>query len=228
VVTPVPNSYLLEDAVPRKVVGMNRRTLRRVSISTLVLSAAIWASWTLWMRTRRWVPVEVPFSVVAGSKTQTPEFNVNLSGVYAIEVQVRGSNEVPFYRLVCMLGSHPLWPKKSCDVSPVVKTSWELSSSGRTLATGSSADSTGVATAEGSSLAWLNLGRFPARRGQHLRVTVHTLEDASGLSSTRPILRVSSDHTSYESALVATGIINVLCGMSILASFVLLLVSLKA
>src|SRR5438876_4960400 len=122
---------------------MNIPVLGRIGMGLIIAAGVLYGSWTLWWRTRTWCPVDVPMPVSSGSHVETPEFKVNLNGPYEIVIQVERKESGN--TLSCLLGGGPEWPQKTCEVSPVVKLRWSVTTAGQFVAEGHSEETGGEA-----------------------------------------------------------------------------------
>ena len=78
--------------------------VRRTKLAGLIfigVAVAVYAVWGVWLFTRADVPVDLPIMMAIGD-VRTPEFKVNLSTTYLIEVEVQ--KKIPFDTLNCLLG----------------------------------------------------------------------------------------------------------------------------
>jgi len=145
-----------------------------------------------------------------GSQSTTGEFKVNVSGPYEIEVEANANSDSSLNLLSCALGAGPVWPAKTCAGPSVLKLSWVLTSDDKTIAQGSSDDLPGPGGSTATTLI-RTIGYFTGQKGRRYKLVVNNLADASSLAGAEPRLRVSVGGTIYESALVATGLLNVIC-----------------
>jgi len=159
-----------------------------------------------------------------GSQITTGEFKVNVSGPYEIEVEANANSDSSLNLLSCALGAGPVWPAKTCASPSVLKLSWILTADDKTIAQGSSDDLPGSGGSTATT-AIRTIGYFTGQKGRRYKLVVNNLTDASSLARAEPRLRVSVGETIYESALVATGLLNVVCvGLSAIG-IVLVIVS---
>ena len=174
------------------------RTIGRVGLGLIIVAAASWSGWKLWSNTRKWVPANVPISLAKGSRTETGEFAVNLSGPYEIAIEAEREPGVPLNELACSIGAGPVWPEKTCPPSSL-RASWSVTNNGKLIATGSSDEARGGGTTVASAIR--SIGYFQGQSGQRYQLTV-VIADASSLAVTNPRLKVSVGGTLYEFNLV--------------------------
>ncbi|MBZ5525606.1 MAG: hypothetical protein LAP21_25570, partial [Acidobacteriia bacterium] len=155
----------------------------QIGIAFILTALALQIGWTCWMKTRTWVPLEVPVSLSLG-QIRTGEFKINLAGDYSIEVEA-GSGLNDYYDDPCGWGP----AAGECMSTPSVnKASWVLSESGKVVAQGTNDDYHGLrgwTTTTGRIL-----GGFKAKEGEHYVLTVDILKDGSFLNSANPRLRI--------------------------------------
>lgn len=162
--------------------------------------------WTAWFQTRTWCPVDIPISLAQGTHFTTGKFYTNLAAQYEIEIEAKG--KIPVDTLSCLLGNSM---KSTCQVASVVRLDWVLSQDG-ILTRGKSDDfPDSVSTAEYYSEAFRTIGYFKTQKGQHYKLDFDVLADGSSLSPARPRLRVSVADPSFESGLVISGLLRVIC-----------------
>ena len=201
---------------------------RWIGLALLAIALLTWTGWTVWAHTRTWSPVNMPLSLSEESVTTTSDFTVNLTGLYEIEVEATGNSTIPLNQVACSLGVGPLWPEKTCATRSVLRTSWKLTSHDKTVAEGLSDSAHGGWTAEGWSQAGRTIGLFHAQRGQTFKLRVTALADATSLSPTNPRLKVTMGGTAFESFLVFTGVLNIVCFVLGVVGIVLVLVSFRS
>lgn len=197
----------------------------RIGVGLVIVAAASWTVWKFWSGTRKWVPIMVPVSLAKGARTETGDFEVNVSGPYEIAVEANRVPVASLNDLSCTLGLGAVWPEKNCPRPALLNVSWVLTSGGKTVARGSSEETRGGATTAVSAVR--TIGYFQGRKGEHYRLTVDSLSDASSLATAKPQLRVSVGGTVYEFSLVIGSILSrafvaiaAIGGMLILASLI--------
>jgi len=183
------------------------------------------ACWTVWFRTRTWYPVDIPISLSQGSHFSTGEFTINLNGRYEIEIET--TNEIPLDTLHCLLGNG-MRSKQSCSVPSVVNVHWALSGNG-TVIQGTSDDTKEYggevgATGEASR----TIGIFRGQKGRRYKLDCDVLADGSSLNATKPRLHVSFFEPSYETSLVVSGLLRLVCTITALIGGFTLIGSLLA
>src|SRR5438552_1955013 len=100
-------------------------------------------------------------------------------------------------------------------------------SGSKTVSEGTSDSETGGWTAEGWSQTGRTIGGFDATKGETFTLAVVTLQNAGSLSSTNPSLTVTLRGTLYESALVVTGVLRLMCLVVAILGLVLLGISFR-
>ncbi len=157
----------------------------KFGLGLLVLGLVIFVAWNWWMKTRNFVPVDVPASLVAG-EIVTSEFKLNFDGLYLIEIEA--AKTVPLDRLHCLMGVEAD-PLVCQDIPPAIGATWTLSSQGQVVGRGSSADlhsapvrSDGVARV---------IGEFQGTVGQEYKLQVAVTADSARLAEAHPRLKVN-------------------------------------
>jgi hypothetical protein len=201
--------------------------LSRTKLTGLALvagGAVLFGVWAAWLATRTDRPVDVPISMAMGH-VRTREFKVNLNALYIIEIEVQ--KKIPFDTLNCLLGlgtSATSSALQECPERPsVVRTSWTLTSDGRTVASGSSDDDR-----EGD---WGNesisriLGSFRSEDGRRYVLDVNVLADGSSLVPGNPRLKVRVHPMFYEDVMVGGTAISLIAFVLVLTGGILLVIS---
>jgi hypothetical protein len=195
----------------------------RLGLVLISISLVTVACWTVWSYTRSWRPVDMPLSLRRGNHVSTGQFAVNLDSEY--EIAVDAENKIPVDSLQCLLGS--MFPPKLCQTSPVLKVHWRLSSDGMTVE-GTSDDTVGAGSAGPDGEASRTIGLFTGQKDRKYQIDLDVLADGSSLAATNPHLRVSALSSTYESNLVAGGLLRLICVSIGVVGIVLLLLSLRA
>ena len=181
----------------------------QVGLGLIVLGLVPLVCWAVWFRTRSWSPVDIPVSLSQGSHFSTGEFAVNLDGRYEIEIEAT-NKVVPLETLECLLGNG-LRSKQSCSVPSVLLVHWALSSDG-TVIQGTSDETKehgGEVAAAGT--ASRTIGFFNAIKGKRYKLDCDVFADGSSLNVTNPRLHISVGDTSYETSLVVSGLLRLVC-----------------
>jgi hypothetical protein len=172
-------------------------------------------------------PVAIPISMAIGH-VRTPEFKVNLSAIYNIEIEVQKT--IPFDRLNCLLGMDLDEPRPSsrpvgeCPDQPsVVNASWVLMSDGTTVANGST-DGPRLGSWRQESIT-RQLGAFQGQSGRRYVVDVGVLADGSRLDPGNPRLNVEVDSEYSKAVMVGNAFVLLAMGIIVLIGFALLVVS---
>lgn len=176
------------------------RIIGRVGLGLIIVAAAAWSGWKLWSNSRIWVPANVPISLAMGSRTETGEFTINVSGSYEIAIEVERRPGTSLNELACSIGVGPAWPERTCPAPSSLRASWLLTSNEKLIANGSSDAERGGGTTVDSAIR--SIGSFQGQSGQRYELTVDSIADASNLAVTNPHLKVSVGGTLYEFNLV--------------------------
>jgi hypothetical protein len=124
----------------------------------------------LWLETRHYVPVKMPLTMSVGH-IRTKEFVVNVDARYQIEIEVE--KKIPFDTLNCLLGMAPPMPNQCAD-QEVINAKWVLSTAGKVVGQGSSADDKGGGWA--SDTISREIGNFEGRKGRWSTLNVDILK----------------------------------------------------
>lgn len=157
----------------------------------LASGLAISAAWTLWTKTRKLVPLDVPVSLAAGENL-TNEFQLNFDGLYLIEIEAEKT--IPLDTLHCLIGVQA--GANDCrEIPAALGATWVLSSKGQVIQTGSSLEphtipilSTGVARA---------IGEFQGKGGHEYKLQVTSTADGKSLAPAHPHLKVTVASIAY-------------------------------
>jgi hypothetical protein len=163
----------------------------------------------------------MPVSLAPGSHLSTPEFNINLTAQYAIEIN--SENKLPLDTLECLLGSE--FPPEKCHIPSVVRVRWTLHGDGMAVQGKSDDTGSGYGGSGPSGEAFRTIGFFQGKKGRRYKLDIDVLADGSSLDVTNPHLSVSVFDTKYESALVFSGLLRLACGIIGLAGAALLMLS---
>lgn len=149
----------------------------RVGLGFVLFGLAVYAAWTWWAATRKWVPLDVPISLAQG-RLRTRPFTINVESTYVIELVVEPGFDYGGVR--CMMGP--------CEGRPSpLRIAWSLSGPAGALVRGDS-------DAEGGVVAWdrtvnRDLGAFHSGKGRYF-LDLDVLRDASRLNQGAPRLAV--------------------------------------
>ncbi len=164
----------------------------KFGIALLALGAGIFAAWSLWTKTRSFVPVDVPISLAAG-QTITSEFKPNFDGLYFIEIEAEKT--IPLDTLHCLMGVEA--DAVHCkDIPSAIGAAWILSSNGRELIRGSSLE-LHSAPAQSGAIARV-IGEFQGKAGQRYKLQVTFTTDGRNLAEAHPRLKVGVASIAYE------------------------------
>jgi hypothetical protein len=192
-----------------------------VGLILIAVSIVTLASWMVWFHTRTWCPVDMPVSLSQGSHFSTGEFAINLNARYAIDID--SENTIPSDDLGCLLGNGI---RSTCPSPSVVRVRWSLYSDG-TVLQGTSDDTVGHGSSGPSGEASRTIGFFKARKGRRYKLDCDVLADGSRLAVTNPHLRICALSSSFESGLVLSGMLRLMCVTIGLIGAVLLVVSFR-
>ena len=184
-------------------------------IGCLALAITTFGGWVLWLETRINRPVYVPVSVSV-SHVHVPEFRINLSGLY--EISIEAKKTIPFDTLNCLLGMS--MPSEKCDVPPVVRASWVLTSNGVVVAKGVSDTEKGGAWA--TDTIERQIGGFQGDRNRRYVLDVDFTADRSALAATDPHLAVEITSDFHEGNLWISYCLFSICSLVALVGLVLL------
>jgi hypothetical protein len=198
---------------------MKHQRLFRAGIICICASVLVFLCWTLWFNSHTWNPVYLPISLSQGSTLRTPDFTINRSGEY--EIQIEATKAPGMSDLACLLGIGAEWPARGCHTNSVLRLSWELSSQGKIVSHGSSEQTDGGGGA-GVTDAFRDIGSFQARKNIAYSLEVKVLDDGSRLSAARPHLKICAGGTALETYLVLNGLIKLISTVVGIAGIVLI------
>ena len=189
----------------------------KAGLLLLCVGIAVYAGWNAWIKTRRLVPLDIPVSWSARQSVGST-FQLNFSGMYLIEIAAEPS--IPAEELHCLMGVEGNGTE--CKGTPsVVAATWTVSSKGRDVAHGSSAEPHSAPTqTRGVTRV---IGEFQGKAGQVYEVQVTFTSDGQSLAVAHPRLRVAVASIAYtdldsEAVLVfSIAFICVLFGVILLA-----------
>lgn len=197
---------------------MRLSKLTWIGISCVSVAFAIFGGWALWLETRIDRPVYVPVSIRVGH-IRTPEFRVNLTGLY--EIRIESKKRIPFDALNCLLGMS--MPPQKCDVSPVVRANWVVTSKGDLVAKGTSDAEKGGAWA--NDTIERQIGSFQGNWNRHYVLDVDFTADGTALAATDPHLVVGIPSDFYEGGMWISYFLSLICSAIALLGVVLLTAS---
>jgi hypothetical protein len=202
---------------------MRLKRTGRFGLTLIAVGVVTLACWTLWFCTRSWRPVDIPVSLAQGSHFSTGEFSINLNAKYALEID--SENKISSDALGCLLGNGI---RLDCSVPSVVRVRWVLLSTDGTVVQGTSDDTMGDGGSGPSGEASRTIGYFRAQKGRRYKLAFEVLADGSALAVTNPRLKVSALNSSFESGLVMTGLLQLICVIIALVGTALLVSSVLA
>jgi hypothetical protein len=143
---------------------------------------------------------------LAPGEVTTPEFPVNLSAQYTIEVEAKKT--IPFETLNCLLGMSTM-PDQKCDRPSVIKASWILTEGGKVVQTGTSGADDGGGWA--NDTIGRELGTFWLKRGQAYVLHVQFSVDGRALAPTDPHLKIEVHPGFYEGTMFTSYFLMRMC-----------------
>lgn len=186
-------------------------------LTLVALGIGIFAAWSLWTKTRNFVPVEHPVSLSPGQSI-TSEFKLNFDGLYLIEIEAEKT--IPVDTLQCLMAVEAD-PVQCKDVPPALGAVWILFGDGQVVSHGSSLE-LHSAPVQADNVARV-IGEFQGKAGQAYKLQVTFTADGKGLAAAHPRLKVgvaSIAYTDIQSASVlvfSTTFICVLFGVVLLS-----------
>lgn len=164
----------------------------KFGLALLVLGAGIFAAWSLWTKTRRFVPVDVPISMAAG-QTITSEFEPNFDGLYLIEIEAE--NTAPLDALHCLMDVEA--DAVHCKGIPsAIGAAWILSSNGQEVSRGSSVELHSAALQAGTIARVI--GEFQGKARQRYKLQTTFTTDGKSLAGAHPRLKIGVSSIAYE------------------------------
>lgn len=165
--------------------------MTKFGLALVALGIGVFAAWSIWAKTRTFVPVDVPVSLAAG-QTISAEFNLNFDGLYLIEIEAEKA--IPLGTLHCLMGVEA--DAVTCkDIGPAIGASWILFSNGREIRRGSSLE-THSAPAQSGGVARV-IGEFQGKSGQLYILRVRVATDGRRLAAAHPRLKVGVANIAY-------------------------------
>jgi hypothetical protein len=182
------------------------------------LATATFGGWILWLETRIDRPIYIPFSITVGH-IHIPEFRINLSGLY--EIRIEAKKRIPFDTLNCLLGMST--PSEKCDMPPVVRANWAVSSNGVVIAKGASDSEKGGAWA--NDTIERQIGSFQGEWNRRYVLDVDFTADGSTLAATDPHLVVGITSDFYEGGMWISYFLLLICSAVAIVGVILLAAS---
>jgi len=134
----------------------------------MALGAGVWAAWNGWLRTRRFVPLDM-----AVTERQSPnlhaDLRLNFDGLYLIELENHGIN-----------------PSEAQPA--MIDAEWNVQQGGKEIARGSSRDRHSPATEQRDRVRVI--GEFRGEAGREYELTVN-FAAGTPLDQLKPVLRVA-------------------------------------
>ncbi|MGB7433865.1 MAG: hypothetical protein WBR26_20810 [Candidatus Acidiferrum sp.] len=163
----------------------------KAGLAVLALGVVIFAVWNHWIKTRRFVPLDIPVTWTAG-QTITSEFHLNFDGLYVIEIVADQS--IPAEKLHCLMDvqANPILCK---DLPSAIIASWILWNAGKAVMRGDSnmphsanADTDGISRV---------IGQFQGKSGQFYNLQLTFASDGASLVPAHPRLKVTAASIVY-------------------------------
>jgi hypothetical protein len=183
----------------------------------VALGIGIFAAWILWTKTRNFVPVNVPVSLLAGQSV-TENFRLNFDGLYLIEIEAEKT--IPLNILHCLMEVEA--DQAECKyIPPAIEAAWAISSNGQEIAHGSSLQLHSIPVQTENVLRVI--GEFQGKAGQLYQLRFASTTDGQTLARAHPRLKVgvaSIAYTDIQSASVlvfSTTFICLLFGVVLLS-----------
>jgi hypothetical protein len=157
----------------------------------VALGIGLFVVWTLWTKTRDFVPVNVPVSLLAGQSV-TEDFRLNFDGLYLIEIEAEKT--IPLNILRCLMEVEA--GQAECKyIPPAIEAAWAISSKGLEIAHGSSLQlhSAPVQTETVVRV----IGEFQGKAGQSYQLRLTSTTDGQTLTRARPRLKVGVSSIAY-------------------------------
>jgi len=165
--------------------------MKKFGLGLVALGIGIFAAWSLWTKTRNFVPVDIPVSPAAG-QTISAEFNLNFDGLYLI--QIEAEKAIPLGTLQCLMGVEA--DAVQCKgIAPAIGATWILSSKGQEIRHGSSLE-THSAPVQSGGVARV-IGEFQGKSGQLYILRVRVTTDGRSLVPAHPRLKVGVANIAY-------------------------------
>jgi len=155
----------------------------KIGIGLIALGIGVWAAWSGWLRTRRFVPLEVAIRAAQGQAVQA-SLRLNFSGLYLIEIE-NGGAVVP--------GAQP----------GAIEAEWTVRRGTEEIARGNSREWHRAAEENGKPVRVI--GEFRGEAGREYEVNVE-IPPATGPMNVEPRLRVAVSGLAREN-LQAAGVL---------------------
>jgi hypothetical protein len=157
----------------------------KVGLALVVLGIAIFAAWNWWTKTRNFVPVSMPVSLVAGQSLSS-EFKLNFDGLYLIEIEAQKT--IPLDTLHCLMGVQAD-PVQCKNVASAIAATWILSNGAQNIGRGSSVE-LHSAPVESTTVSRV-IGEFQGKAGKDYNLQVAFTADGASLAAAHPRLKVA-------------------------------------
>jgi hypothetical protein len=157
----------------------------KFALGLVALGITIVGAWILWSRTRNFIPVDRPVSLLAG-QSLAANFTPNFDGLYLIQIEAQPA--IPPDQLRCLLGVDTN-PRACGPVEPALAANWVLSTRGQEVRRGPTDEQHSAPTA-GNTIS-REIGEFHGESGHVYTLIVTFTRDASALNATHPRLKVA-------------------------------------
>jgi hypothetical protein len=191
----------------------------KAGVILIILGFGIFCLWTWWKKTRNFIPVNSPVSLVAG-QSLTEQFQLNFDGLYLIEIEAEKS--LPPDALHCLMG---VWrDARQCkDVPSAIEANWILTSGGQQIKTGGTRDSP-ISFDEAGTLSRV-IGEFQGKAREKYQLQITFTADGSRLSPANPRLKIAVASIAYTDMESASALVFSLAFICVLFGFILLAVA---
>jgi biopolymer transport protein ExbD len=158
---------------------MRISTSGRIGAVLVLIATAAYAGWTIWIKTRTWVPLEMPISLSPGH-IRSKEFKINLDARF--ELQIEAERKINSDRVPCEIGY------LNCpDTLSILHVKWILYDAGKIVAQ-SDRNETGGWNGSDENVSE-PIGTFEVEKGDHYVLDLEVLDDASSLNPANPRLQ---------------------------------------
>ncbi len=170
----------------------------KAGLVLLLIGFGIFFAWRWWTETRNLAPVDIPIAF-GTNQTTSAQFTPNFDALYLIEIQAVNPSSSGA-DISCFLGTET--ESSRCqDIPDGPVATWILSSGGRELKRGTSAEP--HATADPVHSDSRVIGEFQGKAGQPYTLQVSFTLAATALAVARPHLRVAAASIVYTDLLSA-------------------------
>lgn len=158
----------------------------------VALGVGIFAAWTLWAKTRDFIPVNVPVAFLVGQPI-TENFRLNFDSLYLIEIEAEKAT-IPVNILHCLMEMEA--DHVECRyIPPAIEAAWAISSNGQEIAHGSSLQ-LHSGPAQSDTMVRV-IGEFQGKAGQSYQLRLTSAIDGQSLAKANPRLKVAVASIAY-------------------------------